>query len=55
MLKGVIERGTGKGLKDLKLELSKTGTTNKNTDTWFIGYTSNLVVGVYIFTIPLKV
>ena len=49
MLKGVIERGTGKGLKDLKLELAgKTGTTNKNTDTWFIGFTSNLVVGVYI-------
>ena len=49
MLKGVIERGTGKGLKDLKLEIAgKTGTTNKNTDTWFIGFTSNLVVGVYI-------
>tara|TARA_B100000989_G_scaffold78461_1_gene55843 strand:- start:825 stop:3161 length:2337 start_codon:yes stop_codon:yes gene_type:complete len=49
MLKGVIERGTGKGLKDLKLELAgKTGTTNKNTDTWFIGFTSNLVVGVYV-------
>ncbi len=49
MLKGVIERGTGKGLRDLKLELAgKTGTTNKNTDTWFIGFTSNLVVGVYI-------
>ena len=49
MLKGVIERGTGKGLKDLKLELAgKTGTTNRNTDTWFIGFTSNLVVGVYI-------
>ena len=49
MLKGVIERGTGKGLRELKLELAgKTGTTNKNTDTWFIGFTSNLVVGVYI-------
>tara|TARA_B100001121_G_C18601328_1_gene579708 strand:- start:263 stop:1126 length:864 start_codon:yes stop_codon:yes gene_type:complete len=49
MLRGVIERGTGKGLKDLKLEIAgKTGTTNKNTDTWFIGYTSDLVVGVYI-------
>ena len=49
MLKGVIDRGTGKGLRDLKLELAgKTGTTNKNTDTWFIGFTSNLVVGVYI-------
>ena len=49
MLKGVIERGTGKGLRKLNLELAgKTGTTNKNTDTWFIGFTSNLVVGVYI-------
>ena len=49
MLRGVIERGTGKGLKNLKLELAgKTGTTNKNTDTWFIGFTSNLVVGVFI-------
>ena len=49
MLEGVIKRGTGRGLKDLKLNLAgKTGTTNKNTDTWFIGYTSNLVIGVYI-------
>ena len=49
MLKGVIERGTGKGLRELRIELAgKTGTTNKNTDTWFIGFTSNYVVGVYI-------
>ncbi len=49
MLRGVIERGTGKGLKKLNLEIAgKTGTTNKNTDTWFIGFTSNLVVGVYV-------
>jgi penicillin-binding protein 1A len=49
MLEGVIKRGTGRGLKDLKLNLAgKTGTTNKNTDTWFIGYTSNLVIGVYV-------
>ena len=49
MLKGVIERGTGKKLKNLNLEIAgKTGTTNKNTDTWFIGITSNLVVGVYV-------
>ena len=26
----------------------KTGTTNNNFDAWFIGYNSNLVVGVYI-------
>ncbi len=48
ILEGVILRGTGKKLKDLNLNLGgKTGTTNKNTDTWFIGFTSNLVIGVY--------
>ena len=26
----------------------KTGTTNKNTDTWFIGFTSKLVIGAYV-------
>ena len=49
MLEGVIQRGTGKKLKDLNLNLAgKTGTTNKNTDAWFIGFTSGLVVGVYV-------
>ena len=49
LLEGVVQRGTGKKLKKLKLNLAgKTGTTNDNTDTWFIGYTSNLVVGVYV-------
>ena len=49
MLEGVVKRGTGRGLKDLKLDLAgKTGTTNKNTDTWFVGFTSKLVVGVYL-------
>ena len=49
ILEGVIKRGTGKGLKDLNLQLAgKTGTTNNNTDTWFIGFTSNLVIGVYV-------
>ncbi len=49
ILEGVIKRGTGKGLRNLNLQIAgKTGTTNKNTDAWFIGFTSNLVVGVYI-------
>ncbi len=49
LLEGVVQRGTGKKLKNLKLNLAgKTGTTNENTDAWFIGYTSNLVVGVYV-------
>ena len=49
ILEGAIQRGTGKRLRDLNLQLAgKTGTTNNNTDTWFIGFTSNLVVGVYV-------
>ena len=49
ILEGVIQRGTGKKLKKLKLNLAgKTGTTNENTDAWFIGFTSNLVIGVYV-------
>ena len=48
-LEGVILRGTGKKLKDLRLNLAgKTGTTNENTDAWFIGFTSKLVIGVYV-------
>ncbi len=49
ILEGVIKRGTGKKLKKLNLDLAgKTGTTNDNTDAWFIGYTSNLAIGVYV-------
>jgi penicillin-binding protein 1A len=49
LLEGVIQRGTGKKLKKLKLNIAgKTGTTNKNTDAWFIGFTSNYVIGVYV-------
>ncbi len=49
ILEGVVQRGTAKKLKDLKLNIAgKTGTTNNNTDTWFIGFTSNLLVGVYV-------
>jgi len=49
ILEGATKRGTAKKLRNLNLDIAgKTGTTNKNTDTWFIGYTSDLVVGVYI-------
>ena len=49
MLEGVIQRGTGKNLRDLGVPLAgKTGTTNDNYDAWFIGSTSNLVIGVYV-------
>jgi len=49
ILEGAVQRGTGRKLKDLNLDIAgKTGTTNKNTDTWFVGFTSKLVVGVYV-------
>lgn len=49
MLEGAIQRGTGRKLKDLNLDLAgKTGTTDENNDAWFVGFTSNLVVGVYV-------
>ncbi len=49
LLEGVVQRGTGKKLKKLELNIAgKTGTTNENTDAWFIGFTSNLIIGVYV-------
>ena len=49
MLEGAVQRGTGRKLKNLNITLAgKTGTTNKNMDTWFVGYTSKLVVGVFV-------
>ena len=49
ILEGAIKRGTGKKLRDLNVPLAgKTGTTNKNYDAWFIGFSSNLVIGVYV-------
>ena len=49
ILEGVIQNGTGRKLKDLNLDLGgKTGTTNGNTDTWFVGFTSKLAIGVYV-------
>ena len=49
MMEGVIKRGTGTKLRSLNLNLAgKTGTTNKNMDAWFLGFTSRLVIGVYV-------
>ncbi|WP_075482435.1 penicillin-binding protein 1A [Candidatus Pelagibacter communis] len=49
ILEGATQTGTAKKLKDLNMDIAgKTGTTNNNTDTWFIGFTSNLVIGVYV-------
>ena len=49
MMEGAVQRGTGRKLKNLNLVLAgKTGTTNKNMDAWFLGFTSKLVIGVYV-------
>ncbi len=51
MMEGVVLRGTagGAGFREVgKPVAGKTGTTNDEKDAWFIGYTSDVVVGVYI-------
>ena len=49
MLRGVVERGTGKRVQAVGKPLAgKTGTTNEEKDTWFIGFTPDLTVGVFI-------
>ena len=49
MLEGVVLRGTGRKLNSLKIPLAgKTGTTNENKDAWFIGFSPDLVIGVYV-------
>ena len=49
ILRGTVQRGTAKKLKSLNVPLAgKTGTTNNNFDAWFIGFSSNLVIGVYV-------
>jgi len=49
MLEGVIQRGTATSLKALERPLAgKTGTTNEEKDAWFIGYSPDMVVGVFM-------
>lgn len=48
LLKGVVLHGTGRGAKSISHFLGgKTGTTNSYVDAWFIGFSSNLVTGVW--------
>jgi penicillin-binding protein 1A len=49
IMEGVVQRGTAQKLKVLERPIAgKTGTTNDEKDAWFIGFTPDLVVGVYI-------
>lgn len=48
ILEGVVQRGTGVRIKSLNRPLAgKTGTTNESKDAWFVGFSPDLVVGVY--------
>jgi penicillin-binding protein 1A len=51
MMQGVVNFGTGVRLRGMGLTMNiagKTGTTNGNTDTWFIGYTPQLLGGAWV-------
>jgi penicillin-binding protein 1A len=49
MMEGVVERGTGKKVQIVgKPVAGKTGTSNEERDAWFVGFTPDLAVGVYI-------
>ena len=49
MMEGVVQRGTATKARKLKRPVAgKTGTTNDYHDAWFVGYTPDLVVGVYV-------
>lgn len=51
LMKGVVQHGTGMGLAKYKLGAQiggKTGTTQNNSDGWFIGYTPDLAAGCWV-------
>jgi penicillin-binding protein 1A len=49
MLEGVVQRGTGKKMLVVGKPIAgKTGTSNDERDAWFVGYTPNMTVGVYV-------
>ncbi len=49
MMEGVVQRGTATVVREVgKPVAGKTGTTNDEKDAWFIGFSPDLAVGVYI-------
>lgn len=51
MMQGVVSSGTGRRISSYNIPVEKagkTGTTNGNTDGWFIGYTPELLAGTWV-------
>jgi penicillin-binding protein 1A len=51
MLRDVVERGTGSGVRALGVRgpvAGKTGTTNDYRDAWFVGYSDKIVAGIWV-------
>lgn len=49
MMEGVVLRGTGVAIRELRVPIAgKTGTSNEEKDAWFVGFSPDLAVGVYI-------
>jgi penicillin-binding protein 1A len=49
MMEGVVQRGTAMVLKEVGKPIAgKTGTTNDEKDAWFIGFSPDIVVGIYV-------
>jgi penicillin-binding protein 1A len=49
MMEGVVQRGTATAVREVGKPIAgKTGTTNDEKDVWFIGYSPDIVCGVYM-------
>ncbi len=49
MMEGVVQAGTATVVKEVGKPIAgKTGTTNDEKDAWFVGFSPDLVVGIYV-------